>query len=132
FGLFAIIYWRDYEGAWLAFVGWFLLTAAKAELGFVQAVSEGGRPTVEQQPTSLAGMRVRDVMVRDPVTTTPDLSLGRFVEQAWASRYASYPVVADGRPVGIVSLPRVLAVPRRHWEEYRVADLMTPLASALV
>ena len=41
-------------------------------------------------------------------------------------------MVADGRPVGIVSLPRVLAVPRRHWEEYRVADLMTPLASALV
>jgi len=129
----AMFVWRKgYNGISLAVVGFFVVYAARAELALAGYWSAGGQAAVDHPPVSLAGMRVRDVMVREPVTTSPDLSLGRFVDQAWPSRYASYPVVADGRPVGIVSLPRVLAVPRRHWDEQRVADLMIPLASAPV
>jgi Zn-dependent protease/CBS domain-containing protein len=129
----ALFIWRKgYNGISLAIVGFFLIQAARSELALAAYWSTGGQPAAGHPPVSMAGMRVRDVMVREPVTTSPDLSLGRFVDQAWPSRYASYPVVADGHPVGIVSLPRVLAVPRRHWDEYRVADLMIPRASAPV
>ncbi|MDX6644441.1 MAG: hypothetical protein QOK40_168, partial [Miltoncostaeaceae bacterium] len=131
-GVFLFITYRGYNGLSLAIVGFFLLHAARTELALAQVPGAPGRRKVEAPPRSLAGMRVRDVMVREPVTTTPDLSLGKFVDQAWPSRFASYPVLADGRPVGIVSLPRVLAVPRRHWDEYRVGDLMIPLDSAPV
>jgi Zn-dependent protease/CBS domain-containing protein len=123
---------QGYNAISLAIVGFFVVRAARIELAMADVWHGHGHPPTDQAPVSLAGMRVRDVMVREPVTTSPDLSLGRFVDQAWPSRYASYPVVADGHPVGIISLPRVLAVPRRHWDEHRVADLMIPLASAPV
>jgi Zn-dependent protease/CBS domain-containing protein len=131
-GIFVLIWRQDTNGIWLAVVGWFLLRAAQAELALAQVPMDVIRTAMDPPPRSMAGMRVRDVMVREPVTTTPELTLGRFVDQAWSSRFASYPVLADGRPVGIVSLPRVLAVPRRHWDDYKVADLMIALGSAPV
>ncbi|MBD0329335.1 MAG: site-2 protease family protein [Thermoleophilia bacterium] len=100
-------------GVWMAFIGWFLLAAASAEARFV-AVRD-----------ALHGLRVRDLMVREPATVSPSLSLGRFMDDVvWSRRYTTYPVVDDGHAVGLLPFRRVAEVPRAEWDTRRVADCM--------
>jgi Zn-dependent protease len=71
-GLAMLIFQGSFSGAWLTFVGWFVLQAAKAEARYV---------ATEQ---ALGGVRVRDLMVRDPVTVDADSTIGRFMDNvAW-------------------------------------------------
>jgi Zn-dependent protease len=101
------------SGIWLAFLGWFLLGAASAEARFL-AVRD-----------ALEGLRVRDLMVRDPATVPSSLPLGRFMDEVvWSRRFTTYPVVDDGTPVGLLPFRRVAQVPRRDWEERTVRDCM--------
>lgn len=112
-GVFLLIFESSFSGAWLAFVGWFLLQAATAEARYVLIRD------------ALGDLRVRDLMVRDPVTVPVDLSLGRFMDEvAWARRYTSYPVVEDGRAVGLLTFRCVSQVPRSEWDERTVGDCM--------
>ena len=110
-----------FSGAWLAFIGWFLLGAASAE----------NRYLVARQ--ALGGLRVRDLMVRDPIAVSPDLTLARFVDEiAWRHRFTTYPVVEDGRIVGLLPFAAVAKVPREEWDEKRVADCLVPVDESLV
>ena len=105
-----------FSGAWLAFIGWFLLQAATAEARWVAARQ------------ALGGLRVRDLMVRDPVTVPPDLPLGRFMDEVvWTQRHTTYPVVEDGRALGLLPFRRVAEVPRAEWDDRRVRDCMLGL-----
>jgi Zn-dependent protease/CBS domain-containing protein len=120
-GLAMFIFLNDFSGAWLAFIGWFLLGAASAEARYL-AVRD-----------ALGGLRVRDLMVRSPVTIPPDLTLGRFLDDVmWSRRYTSYPVAEDGRAIGLLPFRRVAEVPRGEWDSRRVADCMIPLEDAPV
>ena len=112
-GLALLIFANAFSGAWLAFIGWFLLGAASGELRHL-AVRE-----------ALGGLRVRDLMVRDPATVSPDLSLGSFMDDVvWSRRYTTYPVVEGGRAVGLVPFRSVAEVPRSQWDERTVRDCM--------
>jgi len=115
-GVFRFIFEGAFSGAWLAFIGWFLLAAAGAEQ----------RSLAARQ--ALAGLRVRDVMAREPVSVPPDLTLGRFMDEVvWARRFTTYPVVEDGRAVGLVPFRRVAEVPRSEWDARTVRECMIPL-----
>jgi Zn-dependent protease len=105
-----------FSGAWLAFVGWFLLQAATAEDRYVM-VSE-----------ALGDLRVRDLMIRDPVTVTPAMTIGQFMDQvAWSRRYTTYPVLDGGRVVGLLAFRCVTEVARDQWDRHTVRDCMIPL-----
>ena len=82
-GLAMFIFQGSFSGAWLAFIGWYLLQGAKAEARYV---------ATEQ---ALGGLRVRDLMVRDPVTVDADWTLGRVMDD-----------VASVAPVHYLSRPR--------------------------
>lgn len=56
---------------------------------------------------------VEDVMTRDPVTVEPEMPLTRVLELMVGTRNKSFPVVADGRVVGIVAREDVLGALRR-------------------
>jgi Zn-dependent protease len=102
-----------FSGIWLAFIGWFLLQASAAE----------ARAIMARDP--LAGKRVGDLMVRDPVTTSPHETLDRFLDRtAWEHRHTAYPVVEDGRAVGMIPFRCLSEVPREEWATRRVADCM--------
>jgi Zn-dependent protease/predicted transcriptional regulator len=114
-GLALLFGTQSWSGAWLAFLGWFLLQAATGE-AHVLAVRE-----------SLRGVRVVDVMTSSPVTVPPDLSLEQFVDGvAFAHRYTSYPVVEDGKAIGLLPFSRVASVPRADWGRVSVRDRMLP------
>jgi Zn-dependent protease/CBS domain-containing protein len=115
-GVALLIFQGAFSGAWLAFIGWFLLQAATDEARWVAARQ------------ALAGLRVRDLMVRLPVTVPPDLPLGRFMDEiVWGTRHTTYPVVEDGRVVGLLPLRCVAEVPRAEWETRTVRDCMLSL-----
>ena len=103
-------------GIWLAFIGWFLLQAAAGEAS--QRVAEA----------HLSGLRVRDLMTADPVVVRPEMTLAEVVDEVvWKARYTTYPVVSEGRPVGLLPFAALAAVERTAWEGTRVADCMLPL-----
>jgi len=112
-GIALLIFADAFSGAWIAFMGWFLLGAASAETRHL-AVRE-----------ALGGLRVRDLMVREPATVPPTLSLGRFMDDVvWNRRYTTYPVVEDGRAVGLIPFRCVAEVPRSKWDDRTVRDCM--------
>jgi Zn-dependent protease/CBS domain-containing protein len=114
-GLGFLFFQGAFSGAWLAFIGWFLLQAAGAEDRYLLARQ------------ALAGLRVLDLMVRDPVTAKPDMTLGTFMDELVSQRrYTTYPVVEDGRAVGLLPFRCVAEVPRREWDTRLVRDCMIP------
>jgi Zn-dependent protease/predicted transcriptional regulator len=115
-GIVMFVFQGSFSGAWLAFIGWFLLQGARAEARYV---------ATEQ---ALGGLRVRDLMVRDPVTVDADSTIGRFMDDvAWSHRFTTYPVLDGGRPVGLLAFASVAAIPRSEWETRSVRDTMIPL-----
>jgi Zn-dependent protease/predicted transcriptional regulator len=115
-GIAMFIFQGSFSGAWLAFIGWFLLQAAGAEARHVATEA------------ALDGLRVRDLMVRDPVTVDADLTVGRFMDDvAWSRRFTTYPVVDAGRPIGLLAFSSVAGVPRSEWDSVQVRDVMIPL-----
>jgi Zn-dependent protease/CBS domain-containing protein len=107
----------SFSGAWLAFIGWFLLQAATAEARYVAT------------DQALAGLQVRDLMARNPVTVDPDLTIGSFMDEIASSRrFTTYPVIdRNGRPIGLLAFSSVAAVPRSEWDRRRVRESMIPL-----
>jgi CBS domain-containing protein len=115
-GIALFVFAGDFSGAWLVFLGWFLLAAATGEARYYAARE------------ALAGLRVRDLMSPDPVTVPADLTLGRLVDEVvWPRRFTTYPVVETGRVVGLLPFRCVAQVPRTEWDVRTVRDCMLGL-----
>jgi Zn-dependent protease len=114
-GIFFFMVEGAFSGAWLAFLGWFLLMAASSEARYL-AVRE-----------ALSGLQVRHLMVPSPVVARPEQTLGEFMDGvAGVARFTAYPVVRDGDVLGVLPLRRVLETPRAEWDERRVGERMLP------
>jgi Zn-dependent protease len=110
-GLLMLVAQGMWSGVWLAFLGWFLLQAAAAE----------GRYAVLQD--ALGDLRVRDLMIRRPVTAGADATLADFMDGvARVHRFTTYPVVDGGRVVGLLPFAAVAQVPRDRWSTTRVRE----------
>jgi Zn-dependent protease/CBS domain-containing protein len=115
-GLAELVFLRSFGGVWLAFLGWFLLQASAGEARAIAARE------------ALGGLRVGDLMVRDPATARQDMSLGRFMDDVVRSRrFTTYPVVDDGHAVGLLPFRCVAEIPRSEWDERAVRDCMLRL-----
>ena len=119
-GLLLLFTVGTFAGVWLAFIGWFLIGAAEAE-----------RRSAETR-VALGGLRVRDAMVREPMTVSADLPVDRFVNEFFMSlRHTTYPVTRDGEVAGLVSFRDAMAR-ADEGQGGVVADAMVPLEDALV
>jgi len=100
FGLWQFLVGATIGALWLALIGWFLVGAATAE---------------EQQARlgdALGGVRVADIMSTQPETLPADLTVAELIDRhVWATRHSAFPLVDDGRPVGLVTLNRIKGVP---------------------
>jgi Zn-dependent protease/CBS domain-containing protein len=115
-GLLETLVTGTFSGVWLALIGWFLVSAATAE---EQQARMGNR---------LSGVRVGDVMTRDPVVADGTMTLGEFVDRlAMTHQFSCYPLVDHrGRLTGLVTLNRVRAVPPNRRFDTRLRDIACP------
>ena len=108
-------------GIWFAFIGWFLVQAARSSYQDLQL----------QQ--LLRGVEAEDVMAGDLRRIPPELSLQDAVDD-YFMRYdhGAFPVEEGGRTIGLLTLRGVRRVPREQWPTRRVRDHMVPLGDQVV
>ena len=108
-----------FGGAWLAFIGWFVLSAAGSEARYAEA------------RRAISGLRVRDLMAPEPVSARRDSTLGEFMDSiAQETKSTAYPVLHDGRVVGLLPVRTVVALPRSEWPTRSVGETMLGLEDA--
>ncbi|MCS7051052.1 MAG: site-2 protease family protein [Thermomicrobium sp.] len=112
-GLF-LVFRSPLSGIWLIALGWFLQNAAQQS--YQQLMIR----------RFFEGVRVEQLMESDPPTIPPDLTVDELVDALLTHNVRCFPVVDDGRLVGIVTLTDVRHAPRDQWSSHRVRDLMTP------
>jgi Zn-dependent protease/CBS domain-containing protein len=116
-GIALFIFQGAFGGAWLAFIGWFLLQAARAEQAHLVARQ------------ALGGLRIRDLMTPEPDTVAAGTTLGEFMDGvAWQRRHTTYPVTENGVVVGLLAFRAVASVPRGEWDRRRVEESMIAAA----
>jgi Zn-dependent protease/CBS domain-containing protein len=108
-------------GIWFAFIGWFLVQAARSSYQELQL----------QQ--LLARVEAEDVMAADLVRIPPELTLQDAVDDYFMRyNHSAFPVEEQGRTIGLLTLRRVRGVPREQWPTRRVRELMVPLGDQVV
>jgi Zn-dependent protease len=121
FGFIALGIFRFFSGAgigglWIAFIGWFLLQAAResyVQVGLAHA---------------LEGVRVADVMTRDCPTVDGWLNLQNFVEhELLRSGRRCFMVVEKGEVAGLVTPHEIKQIDRAKWPYMTLHDVMRPL-----
>jgi Zn-dependent protease len=116
YGVMQFFSGAGFSGLWLAFIGWFLLSASRES--YAQMVIAEG----------LRGLRVGDVMSRDYLAVDAYSNLQTFAEEHLMRTGRRFFVVTlNGRPEGIITPAEIAAVPRVRWPYTTVADVMQPL-----
>ncbi|MCX8006633.1 MAG: site-2 protease family protein [Coriobacteriia bacterium] len=100
------------DAIWLAIMGWFIsILAANA---YAQQLVRA----------RLARVVLADVMSSPVVTVPADTPLSEVAEAyVLGGRHSRYPVVSDGRVVGLVDLQSVRRVPRDAWPTTTIGDI---------
>jgi Zn-dependent protease/predicted transcriptional regulator len=101
------------SGGWIILLGIFLFAAAR-----------GSRRQASMR-ASLAAVPIRELMVTPVVSLTPDLSLEEAVNRYFLPYgYSGFPVVQEGRLLGLVTVADVQAIPIPRWSSIRVEEIM--------
>jgi Zn-dependent protease/predicted transcriptional regulator len=109
------------NGGWIVFIGMFLFAAAQASR----------RQAVVRQ--TLATIPIRNLMVTTVVSIPAQCTLDEAVNRYFqAYGYGGFPVLADGRLVGLVTVSEVQAVAPALWAWRRVDQVMCPVSESLV
>jgi Zn-dependent protease len=113
FGLLELFLERDLDGVWLVFIGLFLLSASRNEEAYV--LMHG----------ALSGLRVSDVMSRDPLVAPGWITVEEFIRTYLPiKRAAAYPLKNfDGDLDGLVTYTRLAEVPQQQRRATRVRDV---------
>lgn len=105
------------NGLWLTFIGWFLNSAS----------AQSYQQVVVQD--ILEGVPVARLMRSDPPTVSPACSIIDLVhEHIMGTDDHAFPVMDDGRLVGLVTLDDMRQVSRDNWDTTTVREIMTPAA----
>ncbi len=123
FGFLFIFYgvWQVFAGnlgggVWIAFIGWFLDSAASAQVH--QVVFQG----------ALAGHRVSQAMSTGCAAVSADLTLQQLVDDhILPSGRRCFLVNRGENTLGLMTLHRVKEVPRQEWASTTAAQVMLPL-----
>ncbi len=110
------------EGLWLALIGFFIVSAASAEVRGAQVRAV------------LSGVHVRELMSSPVVSVPADVPAAQAASDFFlARRYTSFPVVDErGRALGLVSLAQIEALTPEQRERRRVGEIAERDPSLLV
>src|SRR5262249_34033703 len=109
------------NGLWIAFIGWFLNSAA------IQSYQQ----LVVQD--MLHDVPVARLMRPNPPTVSSTISTEELIHNhVMGTDDYAFPVVDDGKLVGIVTLEDIRASARDRWASILVRDIMTPTNELIV
>ena len=114
-GFLSFAFAGNFGGIWLAFIGLFLIDAARSAV-LETTVMEG-----------LRGVRVGDVMSRECITVARDTFVSDVAEQVLRTGKRCFFVADDGRVAGMVTPQELRAVPRDRWNATPAAEVMKPV-----
>lgn len=101
-------------GIWLAFIGWFLLSAAQASVNQL---------TIHE---TLTGLRAVDVMSHEVPTIPGNLSLEEYSGDVLRTGRRVHIVTMGDRLVGLMNVAALNQVPRDEWSMNSVQAVMVP------
>jgi len=103
-------------GVWFVFIGIFMRSAA--EQGYRQTTVSSG----------LSGIKVSQIMTHNPISVNPELTVVRLVEEYfYPYHHVVYPVIQDGRLLGIIDLKRIKELSPEERDRLTVMQVMTDL-----
>jgi Zn-dependent protease/predicted transcriptional regulator len=115
-GIFRFFNGAGFGGLWMAFIGWFLLGAARSSYEQLKIVE------------TLRGIRVGDVMTQNwPRVDGLDNLQTLVDEHLLRTGHRCFVVEEKGRIAGIITPHEVKAVPRARWPYTTVDEVMQPL-----
>lgn len=112
-GLFQTFYLDNFGGLWIAFIGWFLLSAAQQSTTSV-AVKK-----------TMRGITVGQVMEPPPPAAAPQMTLAQLLTQYILSyNLRTVHVTQDSRLVGVITLNDIKHIPQDQWGTVTVGTVM--------
>lgn len=123
FAMIAFGFWEIFRGAfidglWLAFIGWYLESAA------------GSQMQMESARMLMGTHRVADAMRRDLPRIGPETTLQQLIDHFVLTESNRYFVVSDGfGREGLITLAAIRAFPRAQWPVTTAAQAMIPAAN---
>lgn len=119
-GVWRAIAGNTFDGLWIAFIGWFIESAAASQ-DQLQVVND-----------LLGGHKVSEVMNRNFPRVSGDVTLQELVDKNVLTQGRRCFVVDDGRrSAGLVTLATVKEVPRSAWARTTASQVMIPLEKAV-
>ena len=114
-GIWQFFHGGGFGGLWIAFIGWFLMDAAKTSYKEVEAES------------ALRDLHVSDIMSRECVVVNRGVSLQEFVDlYLLTTGQRCFAVEDHGRLIGLITLRDVSRIPRDRWAQVTVSEAMRP------
>lgn len=105
---------------------WIILIAL-----FLRGIAEASYQEVAMRHT-IEGAHAHDVMIRDVITASPDMSLKRAISDLFLRYgYRGFPVADDGQVLGLISLANVKGLSDEEQEKKTVREVMQPLSSEM-
>jgi Zn-dependent protease/CBS domain-containing protein len=99
-------------GIWWFMIGLFLQNAAR--MSYQQLMTR----------RALEGESVRSLMITDPITVPPTITIKELVEEyIYKHHYKMFPVVDTGKLVGCVTTRQIRGVPKEEWPRKRVSEI---------
>ena len=116
-GFLEFLFGADVAGLWFVLLGWFLLSASRAEELQIHLTRD------------LATTRVRDLMTADPITVRNDMNVNEVLHDYVLARHCStFPVLDNsGRLAGLVTLGRLRSVPAERRATTRISEVAWPV-----
>lgn len=117
FGLISAFITGTFSNLWLAFIGWFLLSAASGSLA--QASFQ----------KRMSGLKVADVMRQEIPSVPSFITLRNLVQQYVLGMGYQVVYVSDGTvPEGVISLDKIAHIGQAKWSLMTTGQAMTPLS----
>jgi Zn-dependent protease/predicted transcriptional regulator len=120
-GFVAIIFGDFVDGIWIVVLGWFIRSGAETSM----------RQTLVGE--ALSGVTVGDIMTRNVLTVQPDITVQQLVSDYFlVHRHGGYPVVREGKILGLITLQCVRSVPTELRATKTVGDAMVPCEQVIM
>ena len=113
--LLVVVTGNIFNGLWTIFLGWFIRSGAETSL----------RQT--EMTEALLGISIGDIMMRDLLTVSPDISVQKLVTDYFLIHpHGGYPVVRNDKLEGVVTMSSVRSIPAEKREVETVGQAMVP------